>query len=253
MHPSSGRYVRRPLVISHRTNMGTMPENSLAGIQAALRDGVDGVEIDVRATADGVPVLLHDATIERTAGDPREVSDVTLAELREVRLHEAPAGRASERVPTLTEALAAVGGRAILVVEVKQAGIEEAVAREIQAADAERWCWIWAFDPAVADACRAVLPGVPVALNSGRDSGERYGYGSAVQAALERGLRAVSLDHRLVDRERVEEAHRAGLHVYTWSVNEPGDVTRVLKAGVDAICGDDPRLIARVIEAGEGS
>src|SRR5690606_12885318 len=130
-----------PLVISHRTNMGSMPENSLAGIAAALRDGADGVEIDVRATADGVPVLLHDATLERTAADPREVSALTLDELRAVRV--LPAGGVEgERVPTLAEALAAVGGRTVLVIEVKQAGIEGVVAEAVRTAGADSWCWV---------------------------------------------------------------------------------------------------------------
>ncbi|MSP22016.1 MAG: hypothetical protein EXR66_03185 [Dehalococcoidia bacterium] len=57
------------LVISHRTNMGASPENSLEGIAAALAEGVDGIEIDVRASNDGAPLLLHDASLERTHVD----------------------------------------------------------------------------------------------------------------------------------------------------------------------------------------
>jgi glycerophosphoryl diester phosphodiesterase len=232
--------------------MGSMPENSLAGIAAALADGADGVEIDVRATADGELVLMHDDSLQRTTGDPRELSSVTLDELRALRLLPLQPYAETEPPPTLAEALQAVAGRAILVVEVKQAGIHDAVASAIRSARAAGWCWIWAFDPAVAAACHEALPEVPVALNAGRRTHEHYGYASPLEVAHREGLRAISLDHRLVEPVLVEEAHRGGIEVYTWTVNERKDVERVLSAGVDAICGDHPRLIADVVGAAAG-
>ncbi|MBM3139125.1 MAG: glycerophosphodiester phosphodiesterase [Chloroflexi bacterium] len=236
-----------PLVISHRTNMGTMPENTLAGVDAALADGVDGVEIDVRATADGHVVLLHDAALERTAGDPREVSSLTLADLTAVRVRPVHGHPRPEPVPTLSETLARIGGRCTLVIEVKQEGIEAAVARDVRAAGAAGWCWIWAFDPAVGAACRRVLPEVPVALNSGPDSPERYGYASAIEAAAAARFAAVSFARDLVDPATVAAAHGRGLRVYTWTVDDPEEIARVVEAGVDAVCGNFPPRIRAVL------
>jgi glycerophosphoryl diester phosphodiesterase len=232
--------LRVPLVISHRTNMGTSPENSLAGIAAALADGVDGIEIDVRASADGVPLLLHDATLARTHADARSLATLTAVE----------AGTLG--IPTLDEALATLAGRdgaCFLCIEVKERGLGEAVARSVRAADAAGWCWVWAFDPEAGRECRAALPEVPVALNVSPGSPERYGYASAVEECVRSGFAAISLDRRLVTPEIVREAHGRGLLVFTWTVDEPDEITRVLNADVDGVCGNFPPRNRAVLEA----
>lgn len=236
-----------PLVISHRTNMGTMPENTLAGIDAALADGVDGVEVDVRATRDGRVMLLHDATLKRTTGDARVLVDVRAEELAEVRTRPAH-GVGPQPIPSLVDALDRVAGRTILVIEVKQRGIEEAVAADVRAAAAAGWCWIWAFDPEVGLACRASLPEVPVGLNLSPGSLGRYGYADDPLAlAVRQGFAALSMSHDLVNEATVRAAHRRGLAVYTWTVDEPSDLSQVRDAGVDAICSNFPSRVDAAI------
>lgn len=241
---------RRPLVISHRTNVGTMPENTLAGVDAAIRDGADGVEIDVRATADGHVVLLHDATLERTTGDRRALASLTLAELAAVRVAPARDHASPEPVPSLTAVLERMEGHGIVVIEVKDGGIADAVAAAVRGRGAAGRCWVWAFDPAVASDCFRALPEVPVALLCASTSPAHYGYEGPVEAAAAASLAAVSLHHSLVNGETVDAAHARGLRVYTWTVNEPEDIRRVVAAGVDAVCGDFPRRIAAVVAAG---
>ena len=91
--------IDRPLLIAHRTAMGLCPENTIVGIEAAIGSGVDGVEIDVRVTRDGVPVLMHDASLDRTTGDARDVEAVTLGELRELSVID-PHGDGRVRSPS---------------------------------------------------------------------------------------------------------------------------------------------------------
>lgn len=237
-----------PIVISHRTNMGTMPENTLAGVDQAILEGAAGVEIDVRATRDGEIVLLHDASLERTTGDPRDLADVTLEELSAVRVSPLHAYAEPQPVPTLAQTLERIDGRAILVIEIKQPGVEAAVARIVRAAGATERCWIWAFDPAVCVASRRELPEVPVALNVGPGSGERFGFDSYLEFAERERLAAVSLAHAMVDADEVARAHERGLAVYTWTVNEPADIERVRDASVDAICGDTAAGLRLVLE-----
>ena len=117
---------RAPVLIAHRTAMGLCPENTIVGIEAAIASGVDGVEIDVRATRDGVLVLMHDASLERTTGDPRDVEAVTLDELRALRVLDPHGDVGPQPVPTFAEALQATAATH-LVIEVKQTGIEELV------------------------------------------------------------------------------------------------------------------------------
>lgn len=237
----------RPLVLSHRTNMGTMPENTLAGVDAAIRDGADGVEIDVRCTADRAVVLLHDDTLERTTGDARTLAHLTSSELSAVRVTPTRDHAMPEPVPTLDAVLERMAGHGTLVIEVKDEGIEDAIASVVRRNDAASRCWLWAFDPAVAAACREALPEVPVALLAAGTSPERYGYHEPIEAAAAAAFAAVSLHHSLVDRAMVDAAHARGLRVYTWTVNEPEDIRRVAEAGVDAICGDFPRRIAEIV------
>ncbi len=241
-----------PLVISHRANMGTMPENTLAGIDAALADDVDGVEVDVRATRDGVAVLMHDATLERVTGDARELSAVAAEELAGLRVSGRDGGEARP-VPTLAEALARIAGRYILVIEMKERGIVAAAAEAVRAAGAASWCWVWASDPTVCAASRAALPESPAALIVGARSTGRPGLDHYVELAARSGLAAVNLHRSLATGRAVEEAHRAGLAVYCWTVNEPDEIERVIAAGVDAVCGDYPPRITTIAGRGSGT
>lgn len=238
-----------PLVISHRTQGGTMPENTLAGVHAALAAGADGIEIDVRATADGVPVLHHDATLERTTGDPREVSALTFREMRDsVRVRPLHQVTEPQIVPSLAEVLDLISGRAILVIEIKQSGIHEQIAEVVRRARAEAWCWIWTFDPRVGIAARRVLREVPVGLNTAPGVLERYGFpDEPVNLCVREGFAAVSWNHRVVDEALVTSGQRRGLATYCWTVDEDDDIRRVWEAGVDAICTDFPDRVDRVI------
>lgn len=238
-----------PLVISHRTQNGTMPENTLVGVEAALEARADGVELDVRLTADGIPVLLHDATLERTTGDPREVSALTFEELRTgVRIQPVQRVLEPQVVPSLAEVLDLVAGRAIVVIEIKQADIHEQVAEVVRRARAEAWCWIWTFDPHVGIACRRVLRDVPVGLNTAPGILERYGFADEpVKLCVREGFAAVSWNHGTVDEAQVRSAQRRGLATYCWTVDEPQDIRRVWEAGVDAICTDFPDRVDAVI------
>ena len=231
-----------PLLIAHRTAMGVRPENTIAGIEAAIAAGVDGVEIDVRATRDGAVVLMHDASLARTTGDPRDVEAVTLDELRALRVLDPHGGSGPLPVPTFAEALAA-SAATHLVIEVKQTGIERLVADAVREADALGRCSLCAFDEGVCAASAEAMPGVPVSLLAApnREAPEVL----ARAAAL--GLAGVSLHHSMVDEPLVREAHGAGLSVATWTVNDPADARRLHAAGVDLICGDYPASLVEVV------
>ena len=111
----------RPLVISHAACGGHAPENTLAGVRAALDIGADAIEIDVQASADGIPVLMHDLTLDRTTSGKGDLSSFTAAQL-------ATLDAGGEPVPTFAQALELTRGRALLVAEIKRPGCEEALA-----------------------------------------------------------------------------------------------------------------------------
>lgn len=232
---------RSPLLIAHRTAMGLRPENTIVGIEAAIASGVDGVEIDVRATRDGVLVLMHDASLARTTGDPREVEEVTLDGLRALRVLDPHGDVGPQPVPTFAEALQATAATH-LVIEVKQTGIEDLVARAVRDGDALGRCSLCAFDAGVCAASAEAMPEMPVSLLAApnRDAAE------VLAEAGELGLAGVSLHYSMVDERLVRVAHDAGLSVATWTVNDVAEARRLHAAGVDLICGDYPASLVEV-------
>lgn len=120
------------LVSSHRSCWTETSENSLDGIRRCIAEGIDIGEIDVRTTRDGALVLMHDETVDRTTDGQGAVADLSLAQIRSLRLRAHGGGRkaalTARRVPTLQEALAAARGRILLNLDVKAADIGPMVA-----------------------------------------------------------------------------------------------------------------------------
>lgn len=240
--------MRVPFVTSHAACKGHAPENTLAGIRAALELGADAIEIDVHCTKDGVPVLLHDSTVDRTTDGSGDIRQMTLEEARRLdagaKQHE---GRfPGEPIPTLAEVLAEVDGRALLVLEIKQGGIEEQVCRVVREARAVQDCEAHSFWPQVVMAMRRTEPRMAAALlTDGRaikEWDDFFGF------ALSLNAQAVSVHFGAVTPAVVRAAQRRGLAFLTWTVNEPPDVRRVVDAGVDAVCSDYPERVRLVVQ-----
>ncbi len=102
------------LVVAHRADWRSHPENSLPAIRSAIAMGVDVVEIDVRRTKDGRFVIIHDTTLDRSTTGRGRVADFTLEELRQLRLRDGVGMPTAELIPTLEEALNTVRGRAVI-------------------------------------------------------------------------------------------------------------------------------------------
>src|SRR3954451_9459692 len=109
------------LIYAHRGASAIHPENTLRAFRHALAIGADGIELDVHATADGIPVVIHDRDVERTTDGGGYVDEMPLA-----RLETFDAGD-GERVPTLAAVLTLVGDAAQLDIEIKGAGFKRAV------------------------------------------------------------------------------------------------------------------------------
>jgi glycerophosphoryl diester phosphodiesterase len=231
-----------PLITAHAACRGHAPENTLAGIRAALSLGADAIEIDVHCTRDGVPVLLHDATVDRTTNGGGEIAGLSL---RQTRRLDAGDG---ERIPTLREVLKAVDGRALLVLEVKAAEIEESVLTAVDRANALDWCVMHSFLPPVVERFRRLEPRLPCSLlTAGRDV---VNWGQLFAFALSLGAQGVAVFHAAVTPELVRSAHLRELRCSTWTANKREDVRRVAACGVDAITSDYPDRVRRWLPKG---
>jgi glycerophosphoryl diester phosphodiesterase len=245
--------MRRPLITSHAACKGHAPENTLAGIEAALRLGAEAIEIDVHCTADGVPVLLHDETVDRTTDGTGNVHEMTLDAVRAL---DAGARQFAPRfqgapVPLLAEVLELTNGKALLQIEIKQPGIEEQVARVVRDANAIASCEVHSFYPKCVRVMRDVEPKIAAALlTDGRRIVEWQDFYSF---ALSLDAQGVSVHYALVDADRVRAGQRRSLTFMVWTVDDEADMRRMIDAGVDSICSNFPDLVRKAVESASRS
>jgi glycerophosphoryl diester phosphodiesterase len=214
--------IQRPRVLrlAHRGDHRVHPENSLASMLAAMAVAdCDGLELDVRASLDGVPVLLHDASLARVQGVDALVSELTAAEL------------AAHGVPTLSEVLLEVPRRAFLDVELKT-DLGRSVVEVLAAgrgADLQR-AVISSFEVAAIERIRGLAPAWPCWLNTDHlRPGE-------VRTARELGCVGISVDWRAIDAAAIARAAAAGLEVAAWTVTDLRVSRRLEASGVIAMC-----------------
>lgn len=230
----------RPLVISHAACAGHAPANTLAGIRAALDFKSDGIEIDVQCTSDGVPVLMHDLTVDRTTDGTGAVAEMTLEQLKAL-----DAG--GEPPPTLAEVLALTKGKALLICEIKQPGVEERLAEAVHEAEAVEDVMVWSFFPKALEGIRHADPQIPAALLvSERHVGA---VPTLRDVAVRIGIQGLSVYHEGVTEETLRLCRRSALAVFTWTADEPSDIERLIAVGVDGICTNYPDRVWAALNA----
>ena len=227
-----------PLVIAHRATAGEAPENTLRGLQVALDQSCDGVEIDVQLCADAVPVLLHDSHLERTTNVTGPVAAATLSELAQV-----DAGQ-GEPVPTLRQALDLIRGQMLLMIELKVHDRDDvdalcqAVLAEVDRADALLWTWFWSFDSQTVARLAELAPaGRRIAHLCVQPEPQIW------QTIAEHRLDGISVHHNGLTEAVVETCQAHDLASFVWTVNEPTDVRRCIGLDPTGIVGDYPKRI----------
>jgi glycerophosphoryl diester phosphodiesterase len=221
----------RPLVISHAACAGHAPENTLAGVRAALQIGADAIEVDVQATADGVPVLMHDLTLDHATSASGDLSTFTLEQLQALDV-------GGEPIPTFAETLDITRGHALLVAEIKRPGCEPALADAIRDAGALEDVMVWSFLPPALEAMRGAEPRVPGSLLIPPQSIDNWP--SMRELALRLGLQAVSVFHLSLSTEIVGQARRSGLAVYAWTADTEPEIQRLIDLDTDGIVSNYP-------------
>jgi glycerophosphoryl diester phosphodiesterase len=201
------------------------------------------MEIDVQLCADGVPVLMHDDTVDRTTNLKGPVREKTLAELQA-----ADAGN-GEPVPTLDQVLALAAGKLTVMCELKatpgaadqdQACVD-AVVEVIRKHNAESWTAIHSFNPIMVERARNTEPRVSAAIITGPIQGEQID--RLLGGLMKRNAQAISVEHHCVDRALVEKAKRRQVSVWSWTADTPQDWARIVEAGVDGIITNVPHQL----------
>lgn len=244
-------YLSRPLNIAHRGARDVAPENTLAAFQAALEASADGIELDVTRCATGEIIVLHDDTVDRTTDGSGPASALPFAALRELDAGGwFDARYAGERIPTLAEALDAMGGRLRINIEIKgrawrSDGIEAEIAEMVRARGLAQTVIISSFNPWALARMKRAAPELACALLYANLTAH-LDLGPTKARHLLR-VEAVHPHLRLVTPLYIARAQRHGLRVNVWTVNEEIEMQRLIALGVDGLITDHPALLRRVL------
>ncbi len=231
----------RPLVFAHRGGSKLAPENTVAAFDRGLAAGADGLELDVHLSRDHIVVVHHDRLLDRTTRATGPLNARSAQELAELA------------VPKLDDVLQRYSGKKIII-ELKEptAALAHAVVDAVRRARAERDVCLGSFSKPALAAARAYAP--DIATSAAKIEVRIALYRSwcwlspgrvpyrAFQVPETRG------STRVVSPRFVKLAHKAGLAVQVWTVDEPDDIRRLLDWGVDGIISDRPDVAAQVVK-----
>lgn len=218
------------MIMGHRGAATLEPENTLLSISRAMEIGVDAVEIDVHLSKDNEVVVIHDSTVDRTSNGSGLVCSYTLADLKKL-----DAGK-GETIPTLQEVMDLIDKRVKLVIELKEEGAEGQVVTLINENNLVDNVYVISFwhklvkrvkEMAESIKTGVLLVGCPVDTSV------------AAQAFAD----ALVMRYTFVDKPFVEMAHKEGLKVFIWNVDDPTLVKPYAHMGVDGIGSNDPRVL----------
>jgi glycerophosphoryl diester phosphodiesterase len=234
----------RPLLLGHRGARHAAPENTFAAFDLALREGAEGIELDVRLNASGEVIVCHDVTLERVTNgrDRRAIHELSSSECKAVRL----AG--NEPLPFLTDVLDwSTRHGACLNVELKMDGhrrpaLVRAVAELTRSHAAARDVLISSFNPLAVLGHRALAPQIASAwLLDSRSASELPWLAHA-------GSTALHPNHSLITASRIQRWKACVARVHTWTVNDPTRARELAALGVDCLITDNPGLLRSALE-----
>ncbi len=241
------------MILAHRGDKLHAPENTLPAFEQAIQKGADGIELDVKLTADGHVVVIHDSKVERTTDGRGHVAFLTLEALRRL-----DAGKwfgekfSGAKVPLLEEVFETVGRDKIINIELKNYSspfndLVPKVCELIRRHNNQEQIILSSFYASSLKVASQVFPEVSRALLAmpgpaglwARSFGFMFGDYHALHPHTSN-----------TTREQVQRAHRIKRRIHVWTVNAPEEITRMRDWGVDGIITDDPETAVRVLGRG---
>ena len=251
-----GRPLGRPFVLGHRGASHAAPQNTLAAFRKAAEVGADGIELDVHLSRDGVPVVIHNNSVDATTDGTGLVRELTLAQLKalDASAHfDAPdsaaphsdAAFAGERIPTLEEVLAEVGAKVLVNIELKSGqtvALVSAVVDLVRRMEMTDRVWFSSFKPYALYRARALAPEIPCGLLYGP-----LNLGTLLLRPFTPHEALHPYKDMLTERF-VRRVHRRGLRVFTWTLDDPVVARKFAAWDVDGIITNEPAEILAALE-----
>jgi glycerophosphoryl diester phosphodiesterase len=225
----------QPLIIGHRGASAVAPENTIAAFRAAIEAGADGIEFDVRMSSDGVPVVIHDETLKRTAGVRRRVKDLSVEQLNDFD------------VPSLTQLFALFkSNKLLLYLEIKgrEVALTEECCRLVEQHRLKERVIFECFEHSTLQLVKHIDSTFKIAPLFKSSALSR----SVLKKSLAIGADEIAIPPRLATPRLVEQARDAGIRIVTWTVDDVAGLKRAQALGVHALITNDPAamLAARV-------
>lgn len=240
------------LVVAHRGASEYEPENTLRAFRRAIELGADMSELDVHLSKDGYPIVMHNATVEKTTDGIGAIKDMTLAELKKL-----DAGK-GERIPTLQEAIDLVRGRGGLYIELKGEGTPPVVVQTLRANHftSREQVIVGSFQPHLVSETKQLAPEIATSLLVGLV----FPAAQLIEATRQAKADYVHLcwgarhpqPHTLLTPDLLGALRAAGLGIVLWNEERPDELAVLCTLDVDAICTNTPdRLTSPRAPAGQ--
>ena len=235
-----------PIPFAHRGGASEVPENTLPAFEHAVRLGYRYVETDVHLTADGVLLAFHDDVLDRVTDRTGVIAELSWSTVREARVD----GR--EPIPLLEDLLGTFPELLVNIDPKHDASVDALVATLRRTGAVERVC-VGAFSDERVARVRDALPGICTSLGpEGTLQLGQAAAGTAEVGVLPDPCAQVPTrfgEDEIVTEAFIAEAHRRGIAVHVWTIDDEAEMTRLLDLGVDGLMTDVPAVLRRVLEA----
>lgn len=228
--------MKKTLNIGHRGAKGHEPENTLPSFQKALDFNVDGIELDVHVCKTGELIVIHDFTVDRTTNGSGAVSELSLSEIKALRIND------EIEVPTLEEVLDLVGKKCFINIELKGRHTAKPVSDLIEKYILEKE---YSYEDFIVSSFQREELEMMFTINPNIHLGilTQASVNQALEWASTFSAKAIHPHFSLLTEENVKKAQDEAFKVYTWTINETQDIERIKTYNVNGIITDFPERI----------
>jgi len=235
----------KPVIFAHRGASAHAPENTLAAFELARAQGADAIELDVKLSADGVPVVFHDPILDRVTNGSGTLANFDLAALQQLDAGD------GQRIPTLAQVFELLGRSLFINIELTnyttpKDDLVDKVAELIKEYELQSHIIFSSFLPKNLKRAAELLPDIPRGLLAiPRPLGilaRAFGFPSPLYQAVHPSIKNTS-------PKMIQQAHQRRQRVHVWTVNQADEMRQLAKWGVDGIFTDDPQLAVKVLRS----
>jgi len=241
--------IQNPIIFGHRGASKYAPENTIAAFELTLQQGAKAFELDTMLSADGIPVVIHDRTVDRTTNGSGKVDQLSVKKLRTLDAGSTFSPKfINEKIPLLEEVFTKFKNRALINVELKKYQnsfdmLPEKVFEIAKRIDIYDQLLFSSFNPSYLNRIRHLIPGAHVALICST--------GASGYLARSKVFSWISPDYihpyfKVISETFIEKQHRMNRRVNAWTVNQSADMIELIKHGIDGIITNDPKLAQEI-------